>query len=747
MPPPPDAVSAALAEAAAGVGLSVDTGSSLTTSDWLDIDSKDLVARAKATMAFKIMREIQPWQGGEGEGGSQLNHDVAFKFMYLNRKDDMYKKMAKSCYPEEYAAYKDDKELAKTMKAVTKDGLIEELKKAKDKHTIQWMEALGSLKVLEILFLRREAIKAGPGSVEWNAARVVWSYVGDRVKDECFEIMHTNINRTGKSGPPRRYKHQQEVMELVGSHLSEVANAPDTTLPLQVILATPTGSGKTFTAVMMHLYLLKKEHPDAVLLYSVPTKQVLKRVGQECEAHGVVYWTAARDGNLHQVRRPYSVRFAVRKRREQAQALANPEKAALVTEAKKSAGSGTIEQQMFKAMDNGKLLQDRGLGKPDVIVADVYTTAALLEASRQHAGSFFGPDKLVLYFDEPNMGIQLEPAVSVVVHRIMLNTPKTAILASATMPNWDSLPAWWKGEGTPAKRTTIPLEPYDLPMCQLQVLDERKRKVQPISLLGLFKSHAEYSKVMKQQGMRRIVMLRYLQARQANTLLASATEGSKEDGDGDKEAKKRDWMALYGDVRTLRQSLEPALLSLTPSRFAELQADWRDKEKDAPTNAEGVAAAISTTGVTMIATLNARQAALAMASQMKGGLDVHELRRRVREAERTSKAAEKEAARKKDDDDAPQDAADMGGAKAGMLDLRSGLSVSLQDAEECDDETLVMLSKGVAYTLATGTEPLVKKLYMQVRETCQTNEHQLNTPSRLLDPSHPATCSPSENGQ
>jgi hypothetical protein len=58
-----------------------------------------------------------------------------------------------------------------------------------------------------------------------------------------------------------------------------------------------------------------------------------------------------------QVRRPYSVRFAVRKRREQAQALLNPEKAELIKEAKKSAGSGTIEQQMFKAYDVGKLLQ------------------------------------------------------------------------------------------------------------------------------------------------------------------------------------------------------------------------------------------------------------------------------------------------------------------------------------------------------------------------------------------------------
>jgi hypothetical protein len=55
------------------------------------------------------------------------------------------------------------------------------------------------------------------------------------------------------------------------------------------------------------------------------------------------------------------------------------------------------------------LEQDRGLGKPDVIVADVYTTAALLEASRTHPDSFFASDKLVLYFDEPNMGIQVRP--------------------------------------------------------------------------------------------------------------------------------------------------------------------------------------------------------------------------------------------------------------------------------------------------------------------------------------------------
>ena len=86
------------------------------------------------------------------------------------------------------------------LQADTKVSLIEELKKVKDKHTITWIEALGAgdsgFKVLEILFMRREAIKAGPGSVEWNAARVIWGYVGDRVKDECFEVSRIRDHAT-----------------------------------------------------------------------------------------------------------------------------------------------------------------------------------------------------------------------------------------------------------------------------------------------------------------------------------------------------------------------------------------------------------------------------------------------------------------------------------------------------------------------------------------------------------------------
>jgi hypothetical protein len=39
-------------------------------------------------------------------------------------------------------------------------------------------------------------------------------------------------------------------------------------LPLHVILSTPTGSGKTFTALMVHLRLLKVKHPNIILVGS-----------------------------------------------------------------------------------------------------------------------------------------------------------------------------------------------------------------------------------------------------------------------------------------------------------------------------------------------------------------------------------------------------------------------------------------------------------------------------------------------
>ncbi|MDA9081399.1 DEAD/DEAH box helicase family protein, partial [Candidatus Dependentiae bacterium] len=156
-------------------------------------------------------------------------------------------------------------------------------------------------------------------------------------------------------GVARMYKHQHELLEELDKHYTIVNKAVETEakppLPLHVILSTPTGSGKTFTALMVHLRLLKVKHPNVILVYSVPTKQVLKRVGQECEAHAAPYWTAARDhsgdGTLHQVRRPYSIRDKARNRKALRAKAAIGEKL--------SAGSGNIEQQLEYAADEDAL--------------------------------------------------------------------------------------------------------------------------------------------------------------------------------------------------------------------------------------------------------------------------------------------------------------------------------------------------------------------------------------------------------
>ena len=55
---------------------------------------------------------------------------------------------------------------------------------------------------------------------------------------------------------------------------------------------------------------------------------------------------------------------------------------------------------------------DLGGGKPNVIIADIYATAGLVRAAAAaHPGEFYHSSKLLLYLDEPNMGIHLDGQV------------------------------------------------------------------------------------------------------------------------------------------------------------------------------------------------------------------------------------------------------------------------------------------------------------------------------------------------
>ena len=686
--------------------LKVDVGSGLTSHDWADIDNSDLVAKVRGSTGFRIMREIAPWDGALDAPPALLEQKV-FEFFYVQRKEaDLWKNLVKECFPKKYEEASNDKSEKKRLQSLWAKGVLDEIKAMREygKHTVRWLNAVVDAQPADHLFLRREALKHGPDSVEAIAAKIVWDQCSDRIKDQAFAAMHLWTNKGGaqSGGVARMYKHQHDLLEELDAHYTAVNRAVENNeklpLPLHVVLSTPTGSGKTFTALMVHLRLFKVKHPNAILVYSVPTKQVLKRVGQECEAHAAPYWTAARDhsgdGTLHQVRRPYSIRDKARNRKAMRAKAAIGEKL--------SAGSGTIEQQLEYAADVGYKLKDRGAGKPDIIIADLNTTASLMKAAATAApGSFYHKNNLLLYFDEPNMGIHLDPNVLGVVSVIQAHMPIAAVLASATLGPWEGLEQWWRGPD-PARQITISLEPYDLPMSTLHVWNAEKQTVSPVSPLGMFNNHAEFLRVMKDDRLP-LLLLRHLSCRQGNDLMGIKGPGGA-------------WDKIQGDVKSLRKTVEPIFKNLSYADFTRLRAQWATGE-GAPTKVDGIRGALSKEGVTMVGCIDPRKVAMDLAgfaNQEQWQQDVHKINAKLKEAERGMKESAKaeKRAKKKDEEEEAQMGDDTEG-QIGVIPLRPMLKISLAEAVDADIDTLVMLSKGIAYACGSGTEPMVKRLYNQ----------------------------------
>lgn len=175
-------------------------------------------------------------------------------------------------------------------------------------------------------------------------------------------------------------------------------------------LATPPGSGKTCGAVLLHKILNDMGY---VLVYSVPTKQVLIRVGQECEVAGVVYWVATRaSAGQFEVRRPYSVR----------------------TLRTKGAGglSGSMTSQLELASFHAKEHKDRlakgiPIGNPGMIVCDIDSVGELLMQSQSINGG-----KVCLFIDEPNFAFGW-PGVKERMRALLKLCPDFTVLASATL--------------------------------------------------------------------------------------------------------------------------------------------------------------------------------------------------------------------------------------------------------------------------------------------------------------------------
>lgn len=701
----------------------VDVGSGLSKADWGAMDDKELVARTRGGGSFKTMQAIKAWSP-EALAVQPLVRELAFEYCFLLRREHgtIWRSLCEGCFAAEYEAANADKARKKLLSSRTTSAVLDDLRKMKaaGAGTLQWLEGLAKAGPDEQLALRRAALRAGPNSAEWSAALLSWQGSSGRTKALAMEAQHACTNKTGAppGAPPMRYKHQEEMLSLVDDHLTRSfvkgGAFNQAAQPLRVILSTPTGSGKTFTALMMSLHLLVPKHPGVILVYSVPTKQVLKRVGQECEAHAVVYWTAAKDGDLYQVRRPYSIR----------------------TKREKDLGThgrGSMKEQLELAHSRGKDANDRGGGTPAVIVADVHATAALVAAAadEMERNSPFHATRLVLYLDEPNMGIHLSQPALEIVQQIMAKAPHTAVLASATLAPWAQLPLWWRGQAEqPAQRVTITQPPYDLPASRLTLLDAATGEMRPVAITELFASYGDFMAAVTSDARSRILLLRHLSPAQANALLAAADAdddagtSNETAAEGDVVAATASWSALQPDVRTSRETLEAALLRLSPARYEVLRTKWREPATRMDTGL-GLRGAVSTTGVTMIATLDPRRMALELSGWRPseggdGGADwaerVHAIKSKRRESSRVAAAAAKERERESkrgDADDMPMDGGAGGDASTGV-ELRPGLVISHEEADELDDDTLVMLSRGVSFACADGSEgPLVRRLYQQ----------------------------------
>jgi hypothetical protein len=505
--------------------------------------------------------------------------------------------------------------------------------------------------------------------------------------------------------------HQQELFDHINNHL----NGP---IPLRIVYSTPTGSGKTFSSMLLQKLLLKSRRPMPLLIYSVPTKEILKRVGSDCEAHGINYWTAGKIGTDYFIRRPYSIRNS-----------------------KENAGQlrGDMYYQLLLTIAQSKRFEDKIPGRCEVILADIEATAKLLEVlsqpddvlnaikltsfgnpneelkpchklildginnpeTRHKYTSWLNPENTILFFDEPNMGIHISPDVLAIVKRITSNYPHISILASATMKNWESLPEWWHGSpGRRAKYHTISSMAFSLPVAELGLITDNYKKSHAISAFDLFNNHADFISYMSQiNDISMGQLLRHFTEKQVTS--SNITSSA--------DAKKA--FNTPDTLQDFRQTvLKQYLNTIDEHGFNTTRDTWSNYKG---TEISSLNDNISTTGITLIATHHPHKIAYLL-TKMKDDAEwndeIHNVRRITKHAQNIQKEREREFAkaeklkkkRQKDED------AEDGEPEHTPVKCKFGrLELYVDELNELSEQSLVFLSKGIAIS-SPDADPGIK---------------------------------------
>jgi hypothetical protein len=550
-------------------------------------------------------------------------------------------------------------------------------------------------------------------SIKSNATLPSWGWwVRSDLTKAVRETDKHRILTDVMAGRLRPYPHQQELITRVSEHLGK----PSSTPKLNISYQTPTGSGKTSSLLLLQDHL-RKHYPDVVLVMGAPAT-LLSRAIPEMEAqHESNYWTMFQtDNGEFRVVRPKSSMLNVRREKKKWQGIIKEDdenftgKKTNTRPNESKERHPTITQQMWQANQQRARAHDP---IPNVILADIFAIRKMLqelaqpvelvmpnensksEPDRPTLPGWLRRDNMVLFLDEPNMGI-INPDIQACIQDILALKPCVSILASATLGDWATIPEWWRG--SPGQLHIISSSPFEQHCLELLNANLDIGRIHKMTPSDLVKSDDELRAIFRQFNSRQqATVARYYSKAQICELTGA------------------DKQLPLSELREYH--LIPFLKGehvLSTSTTKKLQPDISGEAC-----ASRLKNCLNKSGMTLVAALNPFKTAMDLCGfkseedYFKAKHDMQSLARNTISAEqKRQKAAERAAKSKHRDEDAYSDEDEdrITRVKVGRVELSAP---EIEDIlHDNDIDTLIFLAHGIVVS-AEGANRTARKLFQR----------------------------------
>jgi hypothetical protein len=548
-------------------------------------------------------------------------------------------------------------------------------------------------------------------SIRSNATMPTWGWwVRPELTKAVRETDKHRILTDVMNGKLPAYSHQQELITRVSQHLEKSSTAPK----LNISYQTPTGSGKTSSLLLLQDHL-RKNHPDVILVMGAPAT-LLSRAIPELEAqHESNYWMMSQvENGDYRVIRPKSSMINVRREKKKWQGIIKEDdesftgKKTTTRPNENKDRDPTITQQMWQANQHRARARDP---IPNVILADIFAIRKMLqelanpialsmpnsnsEPDRPTLPNWLRRDNMVLFLDEPNMGI-INPDIQQCIRDILVLKPSVCILASATLGDWANIPSWWQGSA--GELHIISSSPFEQPCLELLNANLDIRRIHKMTPIDLTNSPAELQTNLRQLNTRqRATVARYFTKEQITVLTGA-----------DKQLPlaelRENYLVPFLTADTTEQKTE-AIKKLLPDTAGENCARLKN--------------CLNKSGMTLVAALNPYQTAMNLCGfnseedYFKAKHDMQSLARNTISSEQKRQKAQERAAKSKHrDEDAYSDEDEdrIIRVKVGRVELTAA---EMEDIlHDNDIDTLIFLAHGIVIS-SDGANRTARKLFQR----------------------------------